>query len=125
MPASPPSSDPRHILGRHGEQAAELHYVHRGYRCIARNWRHGRAEIDRILVREDSMVILEVKTRRNSGAESIGSVRQWRRIAHAGMRFAQQQRWSGELRLDLVIATLNHHGTFEIRIIRNIWEGWG
>lgn len=125
MPASLPSPDPRHILGHRGEHAAELHYAHRGYRCVARNWRHRRAEIDRIMVRDDSMVILEVKTRRNSSAASFGSVRQWRRVAYAGMRFAQQQRWSGELQLDLVIATLNHHDTFEIRIIRNIWEGWG
>lgn len=53
-------------LARAGERAAELVYVRRGYRVLARNWRCRTGELDLVLARGPTLVICEVKTRRGS-----------------------------------------------------------
>jgi putative endonuclease len=67
--------DVRPVTGRRGEDAAELLYVRRGYRVLARNWRCRIGELDLVLVRGDTMVVCEVKTRSGSrfgaGYESV------------------------------------------------------
>jgi len=41
-------------------------YRRRGFRVVARNWRHGRlGEIDIVALRDDLVVVCEVKTRRS------------------------------------------------------------
>ena len=61
---SVPVPGERAEVGRRGERAAELAYVRRGYRVVARNWRCRVGELDLVLVRADVLVVCEVKTRR-------------------------------------------------------------
>lgn len=58
--------DVRPVTGQRGQDAAELIYVRRGYRVVARNWRCGVGELDLVLARGDTLVICEVKTRRGA-----------------------------------------------------------
>ena len=51
-------------LGRAGEQQAADYLSDSGYAIVDRNWRHAQGEIDIVAVREDALVIVEVKTRR-------------------------------------------------------------
>jgi putative endonuclease len=53
-------------LGAEGEEAALALYLQRGYRLAARNWRCGIGEIDLVLVRGETLVFCEVKSRRGS-----------------------------------------------------------
>jgi putative endonuclease len=50
-----------------GEDATTLVYERRGYRVVARNWRCSVGELDLVLVRGDTLVFCEVKSRRGSG----------------------------------------------------------
>lgn len=50
--------------GRSGEDAALDTYLHRGYRLVSRNWRCRIGELDLVLMRGDTLVFCEVKTRR-------------------------------------------------------------
>ena len=125
MPTSIPSSNPRQQLGQLGESLAEQHYRKLGYRCVARNWRYQRAEVDRILIRGQTMVILEVKTRRGTMRSEPEYLRQWRRVAHAGTRFARQWPWEGDIRLDMAWVDLSSMESPKIRIILDVWDGWG
>ena len=59
-------ADPRTVAGRAGEDAALAAYTHRGYQLIARNWRCRIGELDLVLVRGDTLVFCEVKTRRGA-----------------------------------------------------------
>ncbi|MFJ4039065.1 YraN family protein [Microbacterium sp. NPDC090007] len=52
-------------LGRAGEDRAVDHLIGDGYRIIARNWRCPQGEIDVVAERDDTLVVVEVKTRRS------------------------------------------------------------
>ncbi len=52
-------------LGRTGERLAERHLRRSGYRLLARNFRAAGAEIDLVAAEGDTIVFVEVKTRRD------------------------------------------------------------
>ena len=52
-------------LGQQGEQVAADFLAERGYRILHRNWRCGHKELDIVECKENLLVIVEVKTRRN------------------------------------------------------------
>src|SRR5262245_21178441 len=72
--------DERIETGRRGEAAAERHYVARGYRVVARNWRCGIGELDLVVMRGATLVFCEVKTRRvarfGGGLEAVDARKQ-------------------------------------------------
>lgn len=69
--------DVRRTTGSLGEDAAQLLYVRRGYRVVARNWRCRIGELDLVVARAGIIVVVEVKTRKGSrfggGYEAVGS----------------------------------------------------
>ena len=65
------AQDPRHALGRLGEDLALEHLMRRGYRPVTRNYRTRVGEIDLIVCDERTLVFCEVKTRR------LGSGHPW------------------------------------------------
>jgi len=60
--------DPRHALGRHGEQLAAEHLERLGFAVVARNFRTRHGELDLVAFDGNALVFAEVKTRRASGA---------------------------------------------------------
>jgi putative endonuclease len=56
--------DRRRVLGERGERATAAAYGRRGYRVLARNWRCRAGELDLVLIRGETLVFCEVKTRR-------------------------------------------------------------
>lgn len=54
-------------LGRAGEDRAARYLAQHGYEVVARNWRCAAGEIDLVAVDEESVVVVEVKTRRSDG----------------------------------------------------------
>lgn len=63
----------RQALGREGETRASRYLEARGYRIVARNVRAARVELDVIARRGPTLVFIEVKTRRATGASGFGS----------------------------------------------------
>jgi putative endonuclease len=60
-------TDPRHHLGRLGEQLAAEHLERLGYTIVTRNHRTRYGEIDLIATHRATLVFVEVKTRRGRG----------------------------------------------------------
>ncbi len=55
------------VLGRTGEQLAVEHLVGAGYTILDRNWRCSLGEIDIVASLGSTTVVVEVKTRSNTG----------------------------------------------------------
>lgn len=49
--------------GKEGEQEASAYLERTGFRIIHKNWRCGHKELDIIAVKEETLVVVEVKTR--------------------------------------------------------------
>jgi putative endonuclease len=58
------SSDPRHRLGRIGEQLAAEHLIRRGFEIVERNYRTRWGELDIVAFDGRILAFCEVKTRR-------------------------------------------------------------
>jgi putative endonuclease len=56
--------DPRHSLGRRGEELAAAELIRRGYRLCRRNWRCRAGEVDIVAQHDGWLVFVEVRTRR-------------------------------------------------------------
>ena len=110
------STDPRHELGRRGEQLAAEHFERLGYEVIARNHRTRFGELDLVvLVDEETLVFCEVKTRRvGSGVpwDSLGEGKrsQVRSMAVAWLSAAKDRPRTSKLRFDAVGVILDANG---------------
>ena len=107
-----PSSDPRHRLGRLGEDLARRHFERLGYALVERNARSRHGELDLVLFDGEILVFCEVKTRR-AGArtpfEAIGPAkrRQVRRTARAWLATRRDRPRAATIRFDAVAVTLD------------------
>ena len=55
-----------HDLGKIGEKLAVNYLINKGYQILERNWRSGHKEIDIIALDGDTLVAVEVKTRKSN-----------------------------------------------------------
>jgi len=51
--------------GVKGEQIAVNYLLNIGYKILCRNWRHGRKEVDCIALKDNTVIFVEIKTRRS------------------------------------------------------------
>ncbi len=102
--------------GKWGESLAKTHLESNGYQVLECNWRFGKAEIDLIAGRENLMVFIEVKTRKNPDfghPESFVSDTQARLIKSASEEYQIQNNFTGFIRFDIISITGNPAG-FEL-----------
>jgi putative endonuclease len=112
--------DDRTEVGRLGESAAELHYVARGYRVVARNWRCRIGELDLVVTRGATLVICEVKTRRGArfggGFEAVDARKRQKLRALAETFCLQHPVATSSIRFDVVSVRLRADGSAAIEI---------
>ncbi len=109
-------------LGRRGERAAEKHLRRNGYRIVARNFRAAGAEIDLVAIDGDTLVFVEVKTRRSRAAgapEEAVDERKQKRMRRAAEVFARRYRADEiEMRFDIIAVDASGK-RLEIELLRN------
>ena len=92
--------------GRAGEKEAERQLRKKGFKVLKRNWRNGRDEIDLICLDHETVVFVEVRTRKESasisGYHSVGSKkkRALLRVCKAYLR--NRPKHTSHYRFDLV-----------------------
>ncbi len=115
--------DPRIDVGRRGEAAVERHYVGRGYRVVARNWRCRLGELDLVLARGETLVMCEVKTRRGSryggGFEAVDARKRQKLRALAETFCLQHPVGSASIRFDVASVRLRTDGSAAIEIFHD------
>ena len=110
------SPDPRHVLGRLGEQLALEHFERLGYSLVARNHRTRYGELDLILHDSRTLVFAEVKTRRATrGAVPWDALderkrRQVRDMARAFLADVPDRPAATEIRFDAVGVVIDPRG---------------
>jgi putative endonuclease len=111
------SADPRQHLGRTGEDLALAHLQRLGYELVVRNHRTRWGEIDLVVHDGSTLVFVEVKTRRATGAgrgpwEALHERKriQVRRMAAAYLADVRDRPRAVELRFDAVGVVIDAHG---------------
>lgn len=93
-------------FGRWGEAVARQHLESRGYRHLESNWRVAKGEIDLIFQDGDTLVFVEVKTRRDQRfglpEESLTRLKQDRLIDLAWMYLQSLDRLDAPWRIDVI-----------------------
>ena len=101
--------DPRHRFGREAERIAERHYLARGFRTLARNYRVRCGELDLVMERGGLLLFVEVKGRRGDWRGGAWADR-WgpkiRRLRAAMVAYLQRESPEfEEIRLEIVFVT--------------------
>ena len=109
------SDDPRHRLGRLGEDLAAAHLQRRGFTLVARNHRTRYGELDLIGFDGRALVFVEVKTRRAGSGDpwdALGETkrRQVRQMARAWLSDTADRPRAAELRFDAIGVVIDAHG---------------
>lgn len=61
-------------FGRKAEEKVAERYLKQGYTIIERNWRLGKIEIDLIVQKDDVIVLIEVKARKEREEDALSAV---------------------------------------------------
>ena len=102
-----------HELGKRGEDLAVEYLIKLGYQILERNWRSGHKEIDIIAMKGDTLVAVEVKTRKsNTFGEpdiAVGVMKQ-RMLAWAADAYVRYRNLDVEVRFDVISIIINEQG---------------
>lgn len=94
-------------LGQWGESIACNMLVGKGYAIIGRNMRIGRIEIDILVMKDNRVAVVEVKTRRHPDEDPTFGIDRQKvmRLAKAGTAYLRANELPHELQIDLVFIT--------------------
>lgn len=109
-------------LGKWGEHKAEEFLRTRGYRVVERNWRYGHRDIDIVAAKDDVLVIVEVKTRRNNLFTEPEDAVDWQKIRSlsvAANAFVKRYRIDMEVRFDVITVIGDIEGECQINHIED------
>lgn len=110
-------------LGREGEILARRYLERKGYSYLTGNFKRARGEIDLIMKDRDTLVFIEVKTRRNrrygEPVESVGFTKQ-RHIKYGARVYVNSHRITDTpIRFDVVEILFLPSGEVKYRHTRN------
>ena len=97
-------------LGKLGEIAAANFLKNNGYSILKRNWKFKKAELDIIAVKDDKIIVTEVKTRGEDylidpiKAITMGKQKQ---IVKAANAYIQENELDNEVRFDVITVVFN------------------
>lgn len=112
-------------LGKLGEERAAEYLLRNGYEILARNWRYGHLELDLVCAFQDSIVFVEVKTRRGAsfgGPALAVTPQKQRRLAQAALAWLNiTGAWQKPCRFDVICCT-GAMGATHLEHIQNAFD---
>lgn len=91
-------------LGKKGEDFAAEQLQKDGYKILERNWRSGKCELDIVAEKDDTIVVVEVKTRRNNlfadPTQSIG-IRKIKMLLKGVSAYIEENNIQKDFRIDV------------------------
>lgn len=100
-------------IGKKGEGLAVNFLISKGYKILARNYRFKHMEIDIISIKDDLLIIIEVKTRQSdylSDLNEMISVSKQRLLIKCANDYIQTNEIDLDTRFDVIKVILNKKG---------------
>ena len=118
-----PTPDYRRTLGRKGEDIAAAHLAGLGYEIVARNVRTRYGELDIVARDGETLVFVEVRTRRDdrlgSPEESVDARKQAKLVALAEAYLATLSEPPAACRIDVVVVEIRGGVVQRLELIRD------
>jgi putative endonuclease len=99
-------------VGNWGEQIALEYLQQQGYQLVSQKYRFGKGEIDLVVQKDDLLVFVEVKLRKNAdfgNPETFVSAKQKKRIKATAESYLIDNQWNKDIRFDIIAILLNNH----------------
>lgn len=99
-------------LGKMGEAAAADFLKKQGYDVIKQNWTFSKAELDIIALKDDKIIVTEVKTRGEDHLiEPIKAItlKKQKQIVKAANAYITENELSNEVRFDVITVVFNRN----------------
>ncbi len=109
------------ILGIEGEKLAANFLLVNNYQIICQNWRYSHLEVDLIAKKDNLLVFVEVKTRKNrqSGSPDITITHaKQQRIISAAEHYIEKNNLDIEIRFDVITVFINKDSNPDIEWIQ-------
>jgi len=109
-------------LGRRGEALAKAHLEAAGYEILDENWTFGKAEIDIIAYKDQTIIFTEVKTRTGTGfgqPEDFVDNRKQKLMANAADEYIYLMNHQGEVRFDIIAILFTPQNTYTLKHIED------
>lgn len=107
-------------LGKAGEEAAAHYLKEKGYLILHRNWRRGHLELDIVAAKNNELVVVEVKTRRDTEfalPEDAVDGLKIRRTVRAADAYIKMFQIDAQVRFD-IITVVGNRKNFQIEHIK-------
>ena len=92
-------------FGKWGEDLAVHYLSEKGYAILERDWRYGHKDIDIIAISDDTLVFVEVKTRRNDTLMRPEQSVDWKKIKNITLAANHYVKMNGidlQIRFDII-----------------------
>ena len=92
-------------LGAWGEEIAADYLQRQGYQILERDWKSGHRDLDLIAMDNDTLVFVEVKTRRNricTDPEMAVDYQKIRNLQQAANHYVKYKHTDNDIRFDLI-----------------------
>lgn len=96
-------------LGKKGEELAQKHLIQNGYEIKHLNWRYRKNEVDIVAIKNNLLVVVEVKTRTNDYFENPKKAvtrKKQKFIINAVEAYISEYNIDMEVRFDIIAITL-------------------
>ena len=112
-------------LGRLGEKLALEKIRKMGYKCLVRNYRCALGEVDLVATDGDTLVFVEIKTRRGRTleyAKEAVSTRKKRQLSRVALHYMKDHNCADVIsRFDVLAVSLTGNSK-EIEVVRNAFD---
>jgi len=113
-------------IGKDGEELAARYLEENKYTILERNWRYRHREIDIIASRDDKIIIVEVKVRKQIGGERLEehiNRKKQRYLVSAANAFILKKGLDKGVRFDIILLT-GEAVNFNLEHIEDAFSPW-
>ena len=114
------------LFGQEAEKRALAYLKQKNYKLLRKNYRFGKAEVDLLIQKRETLVCVEVKTRSTAffgSPEQFVSPKKIKLLEGAVDHFIAENKLDLEVRFDIIAFTV-HASYWELKHIKNAFYSW-